>query len=47
MMAAVFIFIDNKLTTIHVLLLEGTDVEEVTNNMSYLFVALIPAVAVF
>uniref|UniRef100_UPI0040255664 O-antigen ligase family protein n=1 Tax=Prevotella sp. TaxID=59823 RepID=UPI0040255664 len=47
MMAAVFIFFDYKATTIHKLLLEGTDVDEVTNNMGYLFVALIPAVAVF
>ena len=47
MMAAVFIFFDYKATTIHKLLLEGTDVDEVTNNMGYLFVALIPAVVMF
>lgn len=44
---AVFIFFDYKITTIHQMLLEGTDVEEVTNNMGYLFVALIPAVVIF
>lgn len=47
MLASVFIFIDYKMTSIHELLLEGTDVDDVTNNMGYLFVALIPAVAVF
>lgn len=45
--AAVFIFIDYQMTTIHEMLLEGTDVDEVTNNMGYLFVALIPSVALF
>ena len=44
---AVFRFFDYKITTIHQMLLEGTDVEEVTNNMGYLFVALIPAVVIF
>lgn len=47
MLAAVFIFFDYKATAIHKLLLQGTDVDEVTNNMGYLFVALIPAVVVF
>lgn len=47
MLASVFIFIDNKMTSIHALLLEGKDVDEITNNMGYLFVALIPAVSVF
>lgn len=47
MLASVFIFIDYKMTSIHKMLLEGTDVDEITNNMGYLFVALIPAVAVF
>ena len=47
MLASVFIFIDYKMTSIHTLLLEGNDVDEITNNMGYLFVALIPAVAVF
>lgn len=47
MLASVFIFIDYKITSIHTLLLEGNDVDEITNNMGYLFVALIPAVAVF
>ena len=46
-LASVFIFIDYKITSIHTLLLEGNDVDEITNNMGYLFVALIPAVAVF
>lgn len=45
--AAVFMFVDYKMTTIHELLLEGTDVGEVTNNMGYVFVALMPAVALF
>ncbi|WP_197421741.1 O-antigen ligase [Prevotella sp. DNF00663] len=35
------------MTIIHKLLLEGTAVDEVTNNIGYLFVALIPTVAVF
>ena len=45
--AAVFIFIDFQMTTIQELLLEGMDVDEVTNNVGYLFVALIPSVALF
>lgn len=44
---AIFIFIDYKITTIHTLLLNGNDVEEVTNNMGFLFVALIPGVVLF
>lgn len=47
MLASVFIFIDYKMTSIHTLLLEGNDVDDITNNMGYLFVALIPTVAVF
>lgn len=46
-LASVFIFIDYKMTSIRTLLLEGADVDDITNNMGYLFVALIPAVAVF
>lgn len=45
--AAVFIFIDYQMTSIHEMFLEGTNVDEVTNNMGYLFVALIPSVALF
>lgn len=45
--AAVFIFIDFQMTSIHEMFLEGTNVDEVTNNMGYLFVALIPSVALF
>lgn len=44
---AIFIFFDYKITTIHTLLLNGNDVEEVTNNMGFLFVALMPGVVLF
>lgn len=44
---AIFRFFDYRLTAIHMALLSGNDAEEVTNNMGYVFVALIPAVAVF
>lgn len=44
---AVFRFFDNQMSTIQVQLLEGIDSDEVTNNMGYLFVALIPSVALF
>lgn len=44
---AVFRFFDNQMSAIQVQLLEGIDSDEVTNNMGYLFVALIPSVALF
>lgn len=44
---AIFRFFDYQLTTLQALLLSGNDVEETTNNMGYLFVALIPAIALF
>lgn len=44
---AIFRFFDYQIATIQTSLLIGNEVEEVTNNMGYLFVALIPAVALF
>lgn len=44
---AVFRFFDYQMSTIQMLLLEGIDSDKVTNNMGYLFVALIPSVALF
>lgn len=44
---AIFIFSDYKISTIKTMLQNGNDVEEVTNNMGYLFVALIPGVVLF
>lgn len=44
---AIFRFYDYQLTTLQALLLNGNDVEKSTNNMGYLFVALIPAIALF
>lgn len=44
---AIFRFFDYKITTIHTLLLNGNDVEEITNNMGFLFVALMPGVVLF
>lgn len=44
---AIFIFSDYKISTIKTMLQNGKDVEEVTNNMGYLFVALIPGVVLF
>lgn len=44
---AVFRFIDFQMTSLLAIHLEGGDVEEVTNNMGYLFVALLPAVVLF
>lgn len=44
---AVFRFFDYRLTAMQIALLNGVDAEEVTNNMGYVFAALIPAVVVF
>lgn len=44
---AIFSFFDYQIATIQTSILNGNEVEEVTNNMGYLFVALIPAVALF
>ena len=44
---AIFRFFDYKITTIHTLLLNGNDAEEITNNMGFLFVALMPGVVLF
>lgn len=44
---AVFRFFDNQMNAIQMQLLEGIDSDGVTNNMGYLFVALIPSVALF
>lgn len=44
---AIFIFSDYKISTIKTMLQNGNDVEEVTNNMGYLFVAMIPGVVLF
>lgn len=44
---AIFRFIDNQIAAIQASLTNGNDVEEITNNMGYLFVALIPTIALF
>lgn len=44
---AVFRYFDYKLLSIHLLQLSGSDMEDITNNMGYLFVALIPMIAVY
>lgn len=45
---AVFRYFDYQIASIQTMLLSGrSDVEETTNNMGYLFVALIPSVAIF
>lgn len=44
---AVFRFFDYQMTSLLSLRLEGKNVEEVTNNMGYLFAALIPSIALF
>lgn len=44
---ALFRFFDNQMATIQMQLLEGIDRDEVTNNMGYLFAALIPSVTLF
>lgn len=45
---AVFRFFNYQIASIQAMLLSGiSDVEETTNNMGYLFVALIPSVAIF
>lgn len=44
---AIFRFFDYQITSLQTLLLNGEDVEETTNNMGYLFVALMPGVVLF
>lgn len=44
---SVFRFFDYQITSIQSMLLIGKDVKETTNNMGYLFVALMPTVALF
>lgn len=44
---AIFIFSDYKISSIKTMLQNGNDVEEVTNNMGFLFAALIPGVVLF
>ena len=44
---AVFRYIDFQITSIQTILLNGSDIDDVTNNMGYLFAALIPSVVVF
>lgn len=44
---AIFRFFDYQITSLQTLLLNGQDVEETTNNMGYLFVALMPGVVLF
>ncbi len=44
---AIFRFFDNQIAAIQADLINGNDVEEITNNMGYLFVALIPSIALF
>lgn len=44
---AIFRFFDNQITAIQADLIYGNDDEEITNNMGYLFVALIPSIALF
>lgn len=44
---AIFRFIDNQIAATQANLTNGNDVEEITNNMGYLFVALIPTIALF
>ena len=43
----IFRFFDYQITSLQTLLLNGEDVEETTNNMGYLFVALMPGVVLF
>ena len=44
---AIFRFFDYQITSLQTLLLNGEDVEETTNNLGYLFVALMPGVVLF
>lgn len=44
---AIFRLFDYQITSLQTLLLNGEDVEETTNNMGYLFVALMPGVVLF
>lgn len=44
---AIFKFFDFQLSTIKAQMLNGSDVDEITNNMGYQFTALIPAVILF
>lgn len=44
---AIFRFFDYQITSLQTLLLNGEHVEETTNNMGYLFVALMPVVVLF
>lgn len=44
---AIFRFIDYQITALQAVSIAGTDDEEITNNMGYLFLALLPAVVVF
>ena len=44
---AIFRFFDNQITARQASLINGNDIDEITNNMGYLFVALIPTIALF
>lgn len=45
--SSVFRYIDNQMALLNMMQLKGVQTKEVTNNMGYLFVALMPTIAVF
>ena len=44
---AIFRYFDYQIASVQLLLLNGSSAEEITNNMGYLFVALIPMIVVY
>lgn len=45
--SSVFRYIDNQMVLLNMMQLKGVQTKEMTNNMGYLFVALMPTIAVF
>lgn len=45
--SSVFRYIDNQMALLNMMQLKGVQTKEMTNNMGYLFVALMPTIAVF
>lgn len=45
--SSVFRYIDNQMAFLNMMQLKGAQTKEMTNNMGYLFVALMPTIAVF
>lgn len=45
--SSVFRYIDNQMAFLNMMQLKGVQTKEMTNNMGYLFVALMPTIAVF